>query len=100
MNTFTPDQLVRIKKTADFCFQNGYSSTLFARAVNTTVQICAGIDVDSTDDFYNMVCGNEAMKDLLLQVGYGVSRYGYGIYINKRNPNNVTYGTTNESTWQ
>lgn len=93
----TPDQILSLKKTADHCFINGYPSTMFARTVCNDAQIL-GLDIPSDDDFYNMTCGNEAMKFVLLQLGYSVSSYGYGICVNKSHGS--TYGCTNESTWQ
>lgn len=93
----TPTQISSLKKTADHCFLNGYSSTMFARTVNHDAQIL-GFDIPSDDDFYNMTCGNEAMKHILLQLGYCASSYGFGIRLNKSK--GQTYGCTNESTWQ
>ncbi len=98
MITLTKDQKDGLQKTANFCMQNGYSSTMFARAVNTKAQIL-GFEIESEDDFYNMIHGNQPMKDILIQLGYIVSKYGFWIGFASC-PDNVIYTHQSESTWQ
>lgn len=89
-----------LTKTANIIWEDRPSSTQFARAVAYKAHLL-GIDIPSEDDFYNMTCCNKAMKDVLHQLGYGVSAYGYGIFkYNSGGRTTPVIGCTNESTWQ
>lgn len=98
MITLTAQQIMILTKVADTCFMQGYTSTQFARTLAHDA-FMIGVDIPSEDDFYNMTCGNQPMKSILLQLGYVASSYGYGILKNKPCVA-PTYGRTNESTWK
>lgn len=89
-----------LTKTANAIWEDRPNSTQFARAIAYKAHLL-GIDIPSEDDFYNMTCRNKEMKDVLNQLGYGVSAYGYGVfkYNTGRQPTPVI-GCINESTWQ
>ncbi len=98
MIQLTQTQKDALQKSADFHFVNGFSTILFARGLNNDAHLVC-IDIESPDDFYNMSIGNNLpIKELLNQLGYCVSSYGFGICLNK--PVGSVVGTANESTWQ
>jgi len=95
----TAEQTLALQPLADDCWNDRLSSTAFARTISYKAHMI-GLPIPATDscEFYNMTCGNEPMKSVLRQLGYGVSVYGYGIYkLGIHGP--AVVGCINESTW-
>jgi hypothetical protein len=71
LGNLTPEQISRLKKSADTIFQQGIPSTQFARLLHSDYMMVCNDEIPSSDDFYVLSSEeNRPMRNLLMLLGY------------------------------
>lgn len=83
MTTLTNEQIVKLINSANSLFEQGISSTKFARLLHNDYQIICNDDLNSNDDFYNLASeANKPMRDLLNLLGFQYTQFGISLFKN------------------
>lgn len=76
LSNFTPAQQATLQRVTNTCITEADSSTVLARTLSYQ-SFLFGTTIESSDDFYDMNNRNEPIKELIRDLGYEMTPFGF-----------------------